>query len=117
MARNFNGLFRNLALKASDCVLSKSKICNHNTSFTSGASPLDRPCEISARYLRDPRFIHHGGKEFTQAWERAVRTMLALARSLRLTPISHTRAEALGRKRGDQTTTSYYDRMRSDADD
>jgi hypothetical protein len=50
----------------------------------------------------------------TKAWEQAVRAMLALARSLRLTPISGTRAETLGRKR-DQSL-SYYDRMR-DADD
>jgi hypothetical protein len=52
-------------------------------------------------------------KEDTAAWEKSVRAMLALARSLRLTPISGTRAETLGRKR-DQQTTSYYDRMRHD---
>jgi hypothetical protein len=57
-------------------------------------------------------------KNDTAAWERAVRAMLAIARSLRLTPQSHTRAEALGRKRDQATsTTSYYDRMREDADD
>lgn len=53
-------------------------------------------------------------KDDTKAWEQSVRVMLALARSLRLTQISGTRAETLGRKR-DQSL-SYYDRMR-DADD
>lgn len=37
----------------------------------------------------------------TKAWETAVRAALALARALRLTPISATRAETLGRKRQD----------------
>ena len=41
-------------------------------------------------------------KDDTKGWEQATRAMLALARSLRLTPISSTRAEALGRKRHDQ---------------
>ena len=37
-------------------------------------------------------------KDDTKAWEVAVRAMLALARSLRLTPISSTRPESLARK-------------------
>jgi hypothetical protein len=53
-------------------------------------------------------------KHDTAAWEKSVRAMLALARSLRLTPQSHTRAEALGRK--DQPPLSYYDRMKHDED-
>ena len=50
-----------------------------------------------------------------QAWERSARVMISFATKLRLTPQSHTRAETLGRKR-DQPTSSYYDRMRN-ADD
>jgi hypothetical protein len=50
-------------------------------------------------------------KEDTAAWEKAVRTMLALARSLRLTPISTTRAEALGRKRDRDIQPSFYEEM------
>lgn len=37
-----------------------------------------------------------------QAWERSARVMISFATKLRLTPQSHTRAEALGRKRYDQ---------------
>jgi hypothetical protein len=52
----------------------------------------------------------------TRAWEQSVRAMLALARSLRLTPISQTRAETLGRKR-DQSPPSYYETMQQGDDD
>ena len=55
-------------------------------------------------------------KADTKAWETATRAMLALARSLRLTPISGTRAETLGRKR-DQASQSHYDLMRQSNDD
>lgn len=43
-------------------------------------------------------------KEDTAAWEKSVRAMLALARSLRLTPISSARPEALGRSRRDYSS-------------
>src|SRR5258705_12973905 len=43
-------------------------------------------------------------KDDTKAWEQAVRAILALARSLRLTPISSTPAESRGRQRQDAVT-------------
>src|SRR5690348_11445367 len=55
-------------------------------------------------------------KENTDPWERSVRIMLALARALRLAPISGMRPEALGRKRAEQQF-SYYDQMKADDDD
>jgi hypothetical protein len=42
----------------------------------------------------------------------SARVMISFATKLRLTPQSHTRAEALGRKRDSQEPLSYYERAR-----
>ncbi|WP_461329945.1 hypothetical protein [Bradyrhizobium diazoefficiens] len=57
-------------------------------------------------------------KSDTKAWETAIRAMLALARALRLTQISSTRAETLGRRRaGQPLAPSVYDTLMDDDDD
>jgi hypothetical protein len=53
-------------------------------------------------------------RDDTIAWEKAVRAMLALARSLRLTQVSKTRAETLSRMDRRGAASSYYDEMGDD---